>query len=244
MLGKALLWPEPSLVFARGQQERVDDPKFGLITYGPYDRNVGTNPPDEVNISVIAVQNQFTRIKGLLDNFERNVPTKWKTVKFSFPGFETLYRTKLAAPTGPDEAVYIRDEDLVNTLGAPDFSRFSTEFIQLMRRKLQEAVEKSDSASNTVCFVQVPPSVAWKADNFQQIRGLGVRELVKVAGVQCNAKTQLITSNSLEPADMADNLWNLTLAAYVKAGGVPWKLKEIPPASIFIGMAYGIRKDE
>jgi hypothetical protein len=244
MLGKALLWPEPSLVFARGQQERIDDPKFGLITYGPYDRNVGTNPPDEVNVFLIAVQNQFTRVKALLDNFERNVPTKWKTVKFPFPGFRTLYRTKLSIPTKPDEAVYIRDEDLVTVLGASDFSKFSTEFIQVMRRKLQEAIEKSDSASNTVYFVQVPPNVASKADTFQQISGLGVRELIKVAGVQCNAKTQLITSNSLEPADMADNLWNLTLAAYVKAGGVPWKLKEIPPASMFIGMAYGIRKDE
>ena len=37
---------------------------------------------------------------------------------------------------------------------------------------------------------------------------------------------------------------NLSLGIYVKAGGVPWKIKEIPPASLFIGIAFGIRKDE
>jgi hypothetical protein len=243
MLGKALLWPEPSLVFARGQQERVDDPKYGLITFGPYDRNVGSNAPDVVRISVIALHNQYFKFKSLLDAFETNVPTKWKATKFPFPGFSTLYKTKLSYPTRQEDTVTISDNDLKPVVDATDFDKFSTELIHLMCQKLQEAIDKD--GRNAVYYVQIPPSAAAKAQSFESVSGLSVREIIKVAGIKSNAKTQLIDSTkSLEPADMADNLWNLALATYVKAGGVPWKLKEIPPASLFVGLSYGIRKEE
>lgn len=242
MLGKMLLWPEPSLVFTRGQQERIDDLKQGLITFGPFDRNFGAKAPDEVRISVIAVQNQFPSFKSLLVVFEKNVPTKWRATKYAFPGFKTLYRTKLSYPTSSDEIVTIQDEELKSIVNAADFGKFSTELIHLMCQKLQEAHDKD--GGDTVYYVQIPTSASTKADSFEAVSGIGIRELIKVAGIKSNAKTQLITAKSLQPEDMADNLWNLSLATYVKAGGVPWKLKEIPPASLFIGVAYGIRTDE
>lgn len=73
---------------------------------------------------------------------------------------------------------------------------------------------------------------------------MGLRSIIKAIGVNKHVKTQIITKKTLKPQDLADVLWNMSLAIYVKAGGAQWRLREIPPASAFIGIRHGIRKDE
>jgi len=68
--------------------------------------------------------------------------------------------------------------------------------------------------------------------------------MTKAVGVRKSVRTQILSPKALSPYDLADDIWNLSLATYVQAGGRPWRIKEIPPASIFMGIAYGIKKDE
>jgi hypothetical protein len=56
--------------------------------------------------------------------------------------------------------------------------------------------------------------------------------------------TQILTEKTLTSTYECENVWNLSLGLYVKAGGVPWMLKEFTNTRSFIGIGYGIRKLE
>jgi hypothetical protein len=54
-----------------------------------------------------------------------------------------------------------------------------------------------------------------------------------------------LTPHSLDnpSQDLSDTMWNLSVAMYAKAGGVPWTLADLlPVSSAFIGISFNIKK--
>jgi len=69
-----------------------------------------------------------------------------------------------------------------------------------------------------------------------------LRTHIKALCIKKHVFAQILTQNSLQAFDPCDNMWNLSLGLYVKAGGVPWKLKIGEEGTCFIGIAFGIKK--
>jgi len=242
-------WPEPSLLFTRGQTERIIDPKHGLIKFGPHDYNVNLRNFDEVRIKVICYKhaNYPITILNLVENLKKEFISKFKTLKsYPYKGFENIYRAGLETPKSERELLPISNTEILNIMNTNNFQEFLSKFKELYSQKIQDIIDMGYS-TNTVIYVHIPPNLEKKFSSFKETRniiGIGLRGVIKVMAIKKSVKTQVITEKSLSPPDIADTLWNLSLATYVKAGGSPWKLKEIPPASLFMGIRHGIRRDE
>ena len=243
-------WSEPSLMFYRGQVDRVIDPKLGLIKFGPYDYNTSQRKFNNVFIKVVCLKDQgvIRKMKRLIRNL--NTPTeirsKWKTVRYPYKNFKTLYRANLIEPDLEDDFLFINTREIDHVVSTDNIDEFKERFLKLYRQKFQYISYKG-LIPNTVIYVYIPRKLELKFSRLKEafnIKGIDLRSLIKVLGVESRVKTQVITDKALEPPDLADTLWNLSLATYVKAGGKPWLIKEIPPSSVFIGIRHGIRKDE
>jgi len=241
-------WPEPSLLFKRGVTEYIPDPRYGLSKFGPYDYNVGQRNFDKVVLEVICHERDdyLKKMTNLLSKFNERVHSDYKLHKpYPYLGFDELYKAELIIPD-TREYILLRKQEISEVISAKDYNDFINRFIELYRQKIQNVIDNGYS-SNTVICVHIPRELEKKFQEFKEsssLMGLGLRALVKIVGIEKHVKTQVITQKSLEPSDLADVLWNMSLGLYVKAGGVPWKLREIPPASAFIGIRHGIRRDE
>jgi len=243
-------WSEPSLMFYRGQVDRIIDPKLGLIKFGPYDYNTSQRKFNNIFIKVICLKDEgvINKMKKLMGNLNTSIKisSKWKTVRYPYKNFKVLYKAKLIEPDLEDDFVFINTEEIEHVVSAGNIDEFKERFLKLYRQKFQYILDKGLS-SNTVVYVYIPRKLESKFSMLKEVsnvKGIDLRSLIKVLGVECSIKTQVITDRALEPPDLADTLWNLSLATYVKAGGRPWVIKEIPPSSVFIGIRHGIRKDE
>jgi hypothetical protein len=148
----------------------------------------------------------------------------------------------LSIPKARSEAIKFSQDEVNEVLTRSDIHAFTDRYEALMTRKFQEFLDKA-GGRDVVLYTKIPPSVESKFATFNII-GYGLREITKAVGVRKGVRTQVLGYRAFEPYDLADGMWNLSLAAYVQAGGRPWKIKEIPRASIFMGIAYGIKKDE
>lgn len=251
---KIVHWSEPSLMFYRGQIDRVIDPKLGLIKFGPYDYNTSQRKFNDIFIKVVCLKDQgvISKMKRLIRNL--NTPTeirsKWKTAHYPYKNFKTLYKANLIAnlikSNLEDDFVFMNAEEIDHVVSTDNIDEFKERFLELYRQKFQYILDKGLSP-NTVVYVYIPGKLESKFSRLKEasdVKGIDLRSLIKVLDVECRVKTQVITDKAFEPPDLADTLWNLSLATYVKAGGRPWIIKEIPPSSVFIGIRHGIRKDE
>lgn len=242
MPGKIIRWPEPSLLFVRGQAQRIVNPKEGLASLHPYDLNYGQRSFDTVKLSIIHDGQNFDQIKRLMNQMkEKHSPTT-RTSAIPYPGFAEIYKANLALPTEISECVELRFSEIEEIRSTSDLASFKAKFSSVMTQKLQDVLDKLGRA-DAVVFIQLPNTLVSKFD-LLNVRGYGLRDMIKAVGVRKGVKTQVLTSNALSPFDMADDMWNLSLSSYVQAGGRPWRMREIPPSSIFMGIAYGIKEEE
>ena len=243
-------WSEPSLMFNRGQVDRIIDPKLGLIKFGPYDYNTLQRKFNNVFIKVVCLKDQgvISKVMRLIRNLntQTEIQSKWKTVRYPYKNFKALYKADLIEPSLEDDFVFINTEEMDYVANTDNIDEFKERFLELYRQKFQYILDKGLS-SNTVMYVHIPRKLESEFLRLKEafnVKGIDLRSLIKVLGVECRVKTQVITDKALEPPDLADTLWNLSLATYVKAGGRPWLIKEIPPSSVFVGIRHGIRKYE
>jgi hypothetical protein len=92
-----------------------------------------------------------------------------------------------------------------------------------------------------VLIIQIPRELS-RYDNPQKSQNL--RNSLKALAIRREIVTQILTEKTLTSTYDCENMWNLSLGLYVKAGGVPWMLREFTNTKSFIGIAYGIRKLE
>ena len=102
---------------------------------------------------------------------------------------------------------------------------------------LRDAQPKPD-----VIVIQIPATF----ENYFHIDGRDLRVAIKAIGAEKLVMTQLLTEESfgynVPGYDLCDNMWQLSLAIYVKAGGVPWKIRQTDEGTCFIGIAFRIKR--
>ena len=167
-------------------------------------------------------------MSSLLKKFNDKVTSKYKLHEpYPYKGFDELYKAELAIPNAK-EYILLKRSEISEVESAKNYSDFINKFIELYRQKIQNVIYDGYSGNTVIC-VHIPQELDKKFREFKEaseLMGLGLRALVKVIGVEKHVKTQIITQKALEPSDLADVLWNMSLAIYVKQEVCPGSLKK------------------
>jgi hypothetical protein len=233
MVSRAIVWTEPQLRFKLGIQESIIDPKVGLLVHGPLDFNSKRRKFSEIRLGLIC--KEPSRIITFLNKLNSYFPSQ-KVGDRPYKGFQTIYRVPIRIPS-ESEVVQLTDQEVSKVLGMENTFE---KIVQLYDEKIQEFHDRMRGRYD-VLIIQIPKELG-RYDNPQKSQNL--RSSLKALAIRREIVTQVLTEKTLTSTYECENRWNLSLGLYVKAGGVPWMLKEFTNTKSFIGIAYGIRKLE
>lgn len=235
-LGEILPLKEPQLQFSTGRHNLAIDPRFGLATFHPLDCNTGKRDFSSVDIGVLAKEDEIKTVLNLLNRLNNSFEPEGKGSKVGYKGFEKIYEIPINIPEiGEDKIISITNSEINGIIGRE--GAFEN-IIRLYNSKIQQYVE--DNRTRDVLILQMPEIF----ERYFKFNYEDLRAHIKTLCVKKQVYTQILTKASFRPFDMSDNMWNLSLGLYVKAGGVPWKLESGEENTCFIGIAFGIKKGE
>ncbi|MGC9014395.1 MAG: argonaute/piwi family protein [Thermoproteota archaeon] len=226
MINSAIVWTEPELRFKLGIQETIIDPKVGLSLHGPLDFNTKRRRFSEIRLGVIC--KEPLRIISFLKKLNSSFQEK-KVGDKKYKGFETIYKVPIRIPS-ESEVVQLTDSE-INSLYKVWTGNTLKEIVQLYDNKIQEFHDEMRGKYD-ILVIQIP----------KELEKYYLRSFIKVLAIKRGMVTQIITEKTLSSQYVCENMWNLSLGLYVKAGGVPWQLKDFTDTKSFIGIAYGIKK--
>ncbi|WP_171105907.1 MULTISPECIES: nuclease PIN [unclassified Ruegeria] len=228
------LLDEPKLAFNESGSEQDVNPLRGLDRYGAYSREVFPNYTPEIRLATMGPLSQWPRIKGLVTTLRSShaaVDRREYVPKFS--GFENVFGIPLVAASGNAHIKW--DDELGNLApGAPPHKQLS--------KALREGLDRLSLVRDQFDVVLVHLPEMWRAAF--KAEGFDAHDEIKALGAAKGIPTQVINDRTFVFNYKASLAWRLSIALYVKAGGVPWKLGPlpgVPKQTAYIGLAYSLR---
>ena len=148
---KLLTFPEPRLLFEH--QQKLDDPKDGLVLFGPPEKPMG------IRYGVIGTSEGIEQLKKWAGGIEHAVDADPRIgSSLTFPGFEAVFRTQW----NPDPRVEIEIDSaqLDQTIRNVDPYQRVFDTVELFAGPIQRWVEEED-AKVALWYVVVPEEL-WK----------------------------------------------------------------------------------
>lgn len=224
---------EPPLLF---HSERITDqhvhPLQGLIKYGPYSRSLERPLPDPIRVAFVVPKNDASKMNVIWNNFSRVIePVYLKDYLPTFPGFEPAFKVRLVAAKGCHETLDIDKSALEQ--GQPH-KILADQFASAINRL------KAKRAEFDVVIIYLPLSWAigfegGSNDDFD------LHDFIKAQTASARIPVQLIKESTADYRCPASITWNLSLALYTKAGGLPWRLATSQAGTAFIGLSYALK---
>ncbi len=143
--------PEPTLLFGHGQE--MEDPKDGLMLFGPLDEG----RPYGIRAGVVGTEAGIRRFKRWLERIQRpvfdNPPHPARPI---FPGFEAVFRL----PWDPQPAfeIEIPEAELNQSLRLDDRHQRVYNTVEVYSSRITTAIKQEESAVD-VWFVIIPDEV-------------------------------------------------------------------------------------
>ncbi|WP_324760588.1 argonaute/piwi family protein [Sphingobacterium thalpophilum] len=223
--------PEPKLTFEAFSNAQDIHPLRGLKNLQPYSSRI--NPLEKIRIAAIYPSGTYGVLQGLIRELHSvHVPKERHAYLEEFTGVENIFKTKIELVSERVSIELSRDKIFKN--GVKPYLALS-ESIGLAIREMAKRVLDYD-----VLIIYLPDN--WSAGFEDMETGFDLHDYLKAISAMQNVASQVIREGSaIRYKCRCSVMWRLSIALYVKAGGIPWKLSSIDQNSAFIGLSYATR---
>ncbi len=229
---------EPLLAFASDDPKARDThPLRGLARFGPYTRASFPSFTSTVRIATVGPVSGQPKVRELLHSLlTEHPPQDRKDYVLPYPGFSKLFRAGLELCADP--ALHIAWPDDLGSLPASGASRAD------IGAAVDAVIRRISTLRGQFDLLAVHFPDAWAP--VLRTPSFDAHDSLKVTAALAGIPTQVINDRAFAFPYRTSVAWRLSIAIYVKAGGVPWKLAPIagvPSDSAYIGLAYALRGD-
>jgi len=256
---------EPDLYFSN--KSKFKDAKGGLYLYGPYGKFETEEFPLSLNAGIIGSSKSMGRTTSFFKRIEKRVMAESKGgVHFPGLGLEKRLNLEVKFEESLKELITNKEiEECEKKEDRADRARFVLDIIDsrlasLKREPLPDLVF-IPIPGKIINLCKTPGQVGDKitiahrrfSDKLtkDQIKGdYDFHDIIKVLGMKHEIPTQVILPHSLSLKRnpyvqyLAQRAWNITVASYYKAKGIPWKLAELDQDTCYAGISFYRELDE
>lgn len=231
---------EPRLRFGSKDPRDIGiHPMQGLLRFGPYSKDKLAAVSSPIRIGMIAPAGQIERLVGQIRELDQvHQPRERKAYLPPFPGFEKVFGVRLAR--GGQGTSLELPADLADQMAASPKPHL------VLAQALTRALFAMRNLRDAFDVVIILVTQDWKS-GFRAPAGddFDLHDYVKAYAASEGICVQLLRDDSaLNYFCRCSVAWRLAIALYTKAGGIPWVLADIEPATAFIGIDYALRMGE
>lgn len=241
-----------------GGNKQAFDPRVGLLKYGP--RGLMEDfEVDYKNISVgmIGTPASLSSLKQFLEIIKypiRPQPTLYGCI--GFPGLhkQTPLKFSIKSDSCWEQTIYNKDIEEIEKTN--DIERH-IKTIELFEEKIRLIAEQERPE---LILISIPESLieiwrkpklktdkikfAYRSDAISLMKTSGdadLHHIIKVIGLKYKIPTQLVLPSTLQfkgTEDKVTTAWNISVAIYYKANGLPWKLTNLKENTLYVGISF------
>jgi len=230
------LLSEPELAFSPEQSGGRDvHPLRGLAHYGPFSSQTFSQFTPTVRIATVGPDRAFKTRGALMASLKQQHSASDRSgYAPDFPGFASVFGVDLASS---DKANHIRWPDSIDDL--PGRGTLQHRLLAAFEAALSQLSTRHEQFD--VVLVHLPE--AWLP--YTSGDGFDAHDVLKALGAKHGIPTQVVNDRTFSFSNKAQLAWRLSIALYVKAGGIPWKLAPlagVPADTAYIGLAYALKR--
>jgi hypothetical protein len=199
--------------------------------FGPYSGKLNHIPV--IRIAAIYPEGTLQIIENLIRELHNtHMPVERKTYLEVFDGISQIFKTKVELAAA-SVSIALKKEEAFKIGVEPYLSLSET-----MGKAIREMAGKK--LEYDVLMIYLPEN--W-SPGFEDLQtGFDLHDFIKANAAMQNIATQIVREGSaVKYKCRCSVMWRLSIALYVKAGGIPWKLSSMDQNSAFIGLSYAMR---
>lgn len=204
---------------------------MGLRQFGPFTSETMSRFTPKVRVAIVGPSSAREQRRILLQSLRSEQKAQDRSGYVpDFPGFEAVFGAEFVPAAAPTQLT------LPESLS--DDADPAEEVAQALRAALATLAAMRDQFDLAVFHLPDAWSHGTRTDEFD------AHHLLKGFAAPLGIPTQVLNDRTFAVEQAAARAWRLGIAAYVKAGGVPWKLAPldgVPAESAYVGLAYGFR---
>ena len=255
---------EPLLEFGAGKHVDI---RFGLMNHGPLDLRNET-APQRVRLGIVGTPEGLEGIHAWVERIGRGVAAKESRQPNLFPRFPGFGEgTNLLAPLFVDSRLHgaVKQRELDSLFKSSDRNRVVEEAVVMFLSEMRRLTEKA-SVDVLVCAVPEdlidymeedhPPMEDAEVEHSAAAVNLDFHNLLKARAMDLGVPIQLLLPSTYDASkhrrqkrrserirslqDEATRAWNIYIALYYKAGGIPWRIVRNPGdlTSCYVGVSF------